>query len=90
MGCFAFCRSLERATLGDALGEIPTECFKDCTSLTEVTLPSALSSIGNDAFLNCTSLRAIYFEGSRAEWEAISVGYGNEALLSAEVFCGVE
>ena len=90
MGCFAFATNLESVTLGDALLSIPTECFIDCSSLRTISVPSSLTSIGNNAFLNCTSLESIYYEGSRSEWEAITVGFGNEALLSATVYCTVE
>ena len=41
-------------------------------TLKEIYIPASIKSIGKDAFAACTELRAVRFEGTREEWEAIS------------------
>ena len=86
-GTFSGCSALSYAKLGDALTEIPAECFSGCSALAGVAIPSATSAIGNDAFLGCTALESVGFEGTLEDWQAITIGSGNEALLLAEVHC---
>ena len=85
-GAFSGCTALTYVKLGDALGEIPADCFKGCSALESISVPSATSAVGADAFSGCSAFRSVSFEGSEAEWNAITVGSGNDALLSAEVF----
>lgn len=51
--------------------------------LTTITLPASITHIGANTFLNCTSLANVRFLGSLSEWNAISIGAGNDPLTNA-------
>ena len=48
--------------------------FAYCRSLTFIVIPDSINSIGDNAFLNSTNLNSITFEGTTAQWNAISKG----------------
>lgn len=50
--------------------------FTNCTSLSSVTIPNSVTTIGNIAFCDCTSLSNINFNGTIAQWKAITKGTG--------------
>lgn len=65
----------------------------DCdTSAVTVDLPVKIgeypvTSIAKNAFANCSALKVIFYHGTVAEWKQISIGTGNEELLSLSVVC---
>ena len=70
--------------LGCKTSDIPTDgsvtsidvaAFENCTGLTSVTIPDSVMSIGSFAFSGCTGLTSITFNGTIAQWNAISEGY---------------
>ena len=56
-----------------------------CTSLTSIAIPEGVTAIGDYAFQGCTSLTDVYYTGSEAEWQSISIGDYNSPLLSATI-----
>ena len=58
------------------LETIRNGAFFNCTSLSSVTIPNSVTTIGNGAFYNCTSLSNINFNGTIAQWKAITKGTG--------------
>ncbi len=66
---------------------IPEKAFERAASLTTVTIPATVTSIGDSAFSGCSNLTDVYYEGKVAEWSAITVGSGNDALANATVHC---
>ena len=50
--------------------------FYSCTSLSSITIPNSVTTIGEDTFSNCTSLSNINFNGTIAQWKAITKGTG--------------
>ncbi len=91
IGDYAFydCYSLASVTIPDSVATIGSSAFSDCTSLASVTLPDSVTSIGNSAFNWCNSLKTVYYSGIESEWDAISVGWGNEYLLNATIYFAV-
>ena len=63
------------AVIPDGVTSIGYCTFLDCTSLTRVTIPASVTSIGQQAFSGCTALTTIYYEGTRAEWDAVDRGW---------------
>ena len=76
IGNYAFrnCSSLTSVTIGDSVTSIGESAFEGCSSLTSVTIPDSVTSIGNYAFEGCSSLTSVTFEGTTAEWDAVTKG----------------
>ncbi len=62
---------------------IGNSAFYNCQGITSVILPSCVTNIGNEAFSGCNSLADVWYTGSRAQKEQISIGTGNTALTNA-------
>ena len=73
LNAFLFCTSLTSVSFGEnsQLTSIDGMAFDGCTSLASITIPARVTSIGQWAFSGCTALTTIYFEGTRAEWNAV-------------------
>ena len=68
---------------GVAVTSIGVSAFYGCTGLTSVTIPDSVTSIGDYAFSGCESLTSVYYHGTKAEWNKISIVSGNGYLTSA-------
>lgn len=58
--------------------------FNCCTQLRSVTIGIGVETIDNAAFADCESLQSVRYNGTRKQWEQISIGDGNDTLLCAE------
>jgi len=87
---FNNCYSLVTADLGacEALTTLESYLFSECYALTEISLPASITTIKENAFINCESLKTVRFGGTEAQWNAIAVSEGNDALLNANVVFG--
>ncbi|MBE6657684.1 MAG: leucine-rich repeat domain-containing protein [Ruminococcaceae bacterium] len=87
---FNNCYALTSADLGacESLTTLESYTFSECYALAEVSLPASLTSIEENVFINCESLKTVRFGGTEAEWNAISIAEGNEALLNANIVFG--
>ena len=52
--------------------EIGEQCFLNCKSIETVIIPHTLTKIYSDAFDGCTALTDIYYDGTEAEWKALT------------------
>ena len=58
------------------------------TGIKKITIPASVKNIGSAAFLRCTSLETIIFEGTKAQWKAISLAQDwNVGALAKKVIC---
>lgn len=70
------CTSLNYVSLPSNLWYLSSYCFTSCHSLTSIYLPKSIKTIYSKAFNDCTSLTKIEYEGSREEWNAITLEDG--------------
>lgn len=81
---FLSCGSLQSVTTSIALDTIQHGAFFNCTNMTSISLHAALSDIGARAFKN-PPLELVYYEGTKAQWQAITIKEDNEGLLGAAI-----
>lgn len=76
IGLWAFsgCTGLTSVTIGNSVISISSNAFSGCKGLTSITIPNSVTYIGEYVFANCTGLTSIYFNGTKAQWGAISKG----------------
>lgn len=80
--------SLKSVELLDGVTSIGEWAFYNCSALTDVVIGSGVTSIGGWAFYNCSALTNLAFEGTVAEWEAISKGSNwKNGVPATEVVC---
>ncbi len=82
-GVFFGCGNLYKVRLPAGLTAIPNSLFSGCGVLGKVYMPSTVTSIGNYAFPSDGDFAAggdLYFDGTSAQWAAITKGTGNESL----------
>ncbi len=73
---FKGCSSLTRFIFTDRVTSIGIEAFFGCTNLQTIVLSANTKAIGARAFGGCEKLTAIIFDGTTAEWKAISGAVG--------------
>ena len=85
---FNSCTGLTTVTIGSGVTTIGDRAFHGCTGLTSVTIGSGVTSIGNMAFYYCTSLTSINYNGTVAQWKAITRGNSwHDSVPTTEVTC---
>ena len=52
---------------------------------TAVSIPSSVTVVGKQAFAECAKLADVYYGGKKADWEALTVGEGNDVLGKAKM-----
>ena len=84
---FAFrnCSRLTGVVIPEGVTCIPDFAFDGCASLTSITIPESVTSVSHGAFEGCSSLKDVYYLGTQAQWEEITVYGSNEPLLDAEL-----
>ena len=68
---FYGCPSLESVEIPDGVTSIGSDAFYVCTSLTSVTIPASVTKISYSVFYGCTSLAAVFYDGTKEDWERI-------------------
>ena len=71
---FTGCSNLGYVKIGSLVNKIEAYAFNNCMKLSSITIPVKVNTIGNYAFNNCIGLSDIYFEGTREQWEAVTLG----------------
>ena len=83
-GTFNACSALTSVTLPDTLQTIGDSAFMECTSLTSITIPNSVTMIESCAFDYCEALTDFNFNGTKAQWGAITLAddWTNNAALT--------
>ena len=85
---FYYCPRLTSVTIGICVTNIGDSAFAYCTSLSKVIIGNKVTNIRSKAFRGCTSLTNIIFNGTIAQWKAISKSYDWKYKVPAtEVVC---
>ena len=83
---FGYCSGLTSISIPNSVAYIGEGAFENCSKLTSVTIPASVTFIGACAFDDCYMLADVYFKGSEEQWEAITIGSGNEDLKNATIY----
>ena len=79
---FSGCSSLASITIPNSVTSMCDYAFSGCSSLASITIPDGVTSIGYSAFSGC-SLKDVYYTGSEADKNEITISYVNDPLLNA-------
>ena len=82
---FSSCSSLTSITIGNSVTSIGSGAFSSCSSLTSITIGNSVTSIRYEAFYKCSKLKTVYYKGTQAEWEKISIEKNNSYLTNANI-----
>ena len=87
IGNFALdgCTGLTSITIPNSVTSIENGAFFFCISLESVTIPDSVTSIGSSAFDYCKYLKDVYYCGTEAQWEKITIGDDNNCLTNATI-----
>ena len=69
---FYCCTSLTSVTIPNSVIEIAGDAFLGCESLASITIPSSVTRIDKFSFANCDSLTEVKYQGTIAQWGAIT------------------
>ena len=84
-GAFAGCANITNVKLGKNMTVIKNKAFADCAALKTVTISDKITTVEDLAFINCTKLKDVYYLGSDAQWNAMSIGTNNTCLTDANI-----
>ncbi|MDE6505616.1 MAG: leucine-rich repeat domain-containing protein [Clostridia bacterium] len=56
----------------NSVTSIPSYAFMGCSKLTSITIPDGVTSIGRSAFEGCSGLTSVTFNGTIAQWNAVT------------------
>ena len=76
--------AIGEVSIPNGVKSIGDEAFY-CTRLTSITIPNSVTSIGSHAFCGCTNLKDVYYTGTKAEWDKISIDIFNDCLTNATI-----
>ncbi|MBQ8642161.1 MAG: leucine-rich repeat domain-containing protein [Clostridia bacterium] len=82
---FNSCTSLRVVHLGSGITSVPSYLFSCCYSLERVSFGAPITAIDEFAFSECPMLKTIYYPGTEADWNAVTIGEENQALDTVEV-----
>ena len=69
----------------EGITEIAGSLFRGCSAMKTAALPRSLQTVGANAFSGCNALTTVRYSGKQEQWDAVSVGSGNEALTGARL-----
>ena len=70
-GALSGCKQLTDINISGITSDIPEYAFYECT-ISTVSIPNSVTNIGIYAFANCTYLTSINYDGTTAQWGAIT------------------
>lgn len=80
---FNGCESLEIVIIPEKVAYIGYYAFADCLSLTSVVISKSVKKIDNYAFDMSGKFKTVYYTGTSADWNKITIGSANNILKNA-------
>lgn len=77
-------QAVSEITIPETVTEIKPYTFWG-SNITSVNLPLSITAIGDGAFANCFELKDVYYDGSSAQWNEITIGNYNQYLTDANI-----
>ena len=71
---FSQCSGLTSVTIPNSVTNIEMGTFSECKALASITIPTSITNIEDDAFSGCSSLKDLYFDATKAQWDAVTKG----------------
>ncbi len=78
---FSDCKSLTEIIIPEGVTEIGSGAFEKCSNLNYVTIPVTVTHVGKGAFSLCSGIKAVYYSGTKAQWESMAVDEDNDWLI---------
>lgn len=76
---------LSVVSIPDGVTTIGSYAFNYCEGLTSISIPESVKVIDEYAFRYCYYLKDVYYSGSEAKWNEISIGEGNSIFDDEDV-----
>ena len=77
--------AVKKLVIPDGVAKIGRYAFVCCRQLTSVELPDSLKHIDSNAFMWCESIANVYFNGSKEQWDSVTIGFDNDPLTNAKL-----
>lgn len=84
-GAFYNCSKLRDIIIPSNVTKIESCAFSGCNKLESVTIPNSVMSIQEAAFFDCGRIKTVYYNGTQAQWNAISIDRYNDNLKNATI-----
>ncbi len=78
--------SIEKVVVEDGVTSIEAAAFFGCDNVQSITIPKTVTYIGLEA-VSCRALKDIYYDGTKAQWDDITIDDFYLTELSATVHC---
>ena len=79
-------KRIQQLTIPDTVSMFDEESFSNCSGIQSLAIPTSVTTIKNGAFFECQDIGDVYYAGSEAQWNAISIGSSfNTALTNANI-----
>jgi hypothetical protein len=82
-GLFEGCTALTSLIMPSTVSTVGAGAFSGCAALESILVSLSTETIGENAFAGCVSLTDVHYNGRLAQWNAIEIAAGNEALTNA-------
>ncbi len=79
---FSLC-GMKSLIIPEGVAVIENSAFRASENLTRIFIPESVTHIKNGAFRDCLSLKDVYYAGTQAQWEAITIDHSDEIVGDA-------
>ena len=83
---FYQCGNLEMVIIGDGVATIKEDAFGLCSKLKTAVIGKSVKSIETWAFYSCSKLAEVFYKGTEAEWNKISITANNYLTKAARYY----